>query len=188
MSIGAKVLWSALLFVIGALGLALLKELYGYGFHRVVWSMTVVGTMGWIWIGAPKAKGSGNEVFSVVPHAAPHGGAIAPARNAHANQAVGNGWGLATKAIVICSLLIVGSAVVGGEIRTTASHFRSLQILQCDGVENTIGAVNVSITTGWLTKPTIAIQFGDSSRTLEIIEASATQYRATDHPCASRRA
>ena len=58
--------------------------------------------------------------------------------------------------------------------------FSVRQTLRCEGAQNTTGTVNLVITTGWFTTPTISLHANNSVYSFDIVEASAARYFAKD--------
>jgi hypothetical protein len=58
--------------------------------------------------------------------------------------------------------------------------FSAKQTLRCEGAPDAAGTVNLLITTGWFTTPTISLHANNSVYDFDIVEASSVRYSAKD--------
>jgi hypothetical protein len=148
------------LLVIAAVGFALLKELYGYGLPRTIWSVAIAGAGCAIWL---YGRSSPSTPTVQPAHASP--------QTRHWSNTIALASVLAASAVAV-------AALAGPHV---ASMILSTQILRCDGEGTNSDGLNVLIKEGWLREPHIILQLDGLSRTFIITEASPTRYRATDN-------
>lgn len=186
MSVGGRIGLTTLLFVVGAVGLGLLRELYGHGMHNVIWGTLIAVAMVWIWtlkVSAPSVASDLSAPPEQVILSGPKSQTAGPARQdqpgTHAvpgqtgeHLNAGTRWRRAAPLII--GVVAVGLIPISALLLDAASK----TTLRCEGTGTTAGTINVLITPGWFTKPTITLNFDESFLTFDIVESSSARYRA----------
>jgi hypothetical protein len=175
MGLGTRIGLTVTLFVLGAVGLGLLKELFGYGLYRAIWSTLIVGATVLVWTAKRRDRSTSS-------------GAAPPEDHSHQTAVtITNRWVPKIIAGLIIGVSAVGlSLFVAASGLLTSTAFGGTSVVRCENrdknSEDGWRAIDLVIETRWLREPTMSTRragrHSEPFVTYPVAEASPTHYRA----------